>query len=210
MCFEHALLDPTKRRSFHRHMMCFIPRVSRHSSGILACFVILAMTICVACGEIRIEELVGDPLDPNVHRAHIVAIDAIVFEDGGLGEAQRKELETRWLALSQVASADPANIIAVNLGQNLRMLAAFATRTRVGTPLVNSQLRQQWLRMRGSLFDDAAWFRHSSADPIEPAIAGPPPPVRAPTRERRGADRIGPDPVVAQRPGRSREAGPPQ
>lgn len=131
----------------------------------------LAITLCVACGETRFELPVGDPLNPEAHRAQIVAIDAILFEDGGLGPVQRQELEKKLLELSEIATADKANTYAAHLGQQLRMLATAASRTRVGTPLLDSHLRQYWFRLRGSLFDDAAWFRHSSADPIEPAVA---------------------------------------
>jgi hypothetical protein len=54
----------------------------------------------------------------------------------------------------------------VELGKDLKRFAAMASRAKVGTPLLNSQLRHQWLRIRSSLFDDAWWFRRSSADPI--------------------------------------------
>ena len=172
--------------------MCSISCMVGRRSRIRACFGVLAMTICVACGETRIaqlEHLVSEPLNPDEHRAHIVAVDAILFEDGGLGETDRKQLADTLLALSKVASAGAKHIIAsnANIGRQLSALATAAERTRVGAPLLNSPLRQQWLRLRGSLFDDAWWFRHSSADPIAPAIAPPPAPsgLRAPNGEER-------------------------
>ena len=154
-----------------------------------AVFLLLAITLSAACDDFRIDKLVGDPLSPEVHRADIVALDAVLFEDGGLSDAGRKEVEKRLQALSVVAAKDPANTIAVRLGKDLKILAAGAARTPVGTTLLNSQLRYQWLRIRSSLFDDAWWFRRSSADPIEPEVPGPPPPsaLRPPTDdERRG------------------------
>ena len=154
------------------------------------------MTICVACGETRIgqlEQLVSDPLDPNAHRAHIVAVDAILFEDDGLGETERKQLAETLQALGKIASADAKHVIAsnANIGRQLRALATAVERTRVGTPLLNSPLRQQWLRLRGSLFDDAWWFRHSSADPVAPIIA--PPEAPSGLRTANGEERTGLD-----------------
>ena len=125
------------------------------------------MTISVACGETRVELPVGDPLNPELHKANIVAIDAILFEDGGLGDLERKDVESRLLALGDVAAAEKGNRYAAHLAPQFRTLAAAAARTRVGTPLLDSALREHWLRLRSSLFDDAWWFRRSSADPIE-------------------------------------------
>lgn len=128
--------------------------------------VLLAVAFYIACGETRIGSLEGPPLNPEVYRAQIVAIDAIVFEDGPLGERERQTLGNTLLVMGRFAAADTANTIARTLGQNMRTLAALAQRTKVGTPLLNSRLRQQWFRIRGSLFDDAWWFRRSSADPV--------------------------------------------
>ena len=176
--------------------MCSLPVWPAGGQRIRACFGVLAMTICVACGETRLgqlEQLVSDPLDPNAHRAHIVAVDAILFEDGGLGETDRKQLAETLLALGKVASADAKHVIAsnANIGRQLRALATAAERTRAGTPLLNSPLRQQWLRLRGSLFDDAWWFRHSSTDPVAPAIA--PPEAPSGLRAANGEERTGLD-----------------
>jgi hypothetical protein len=133
------------------------------------------MTVSVACGETRIEALVGDPLNPETHRAEIVAIDAIVFENGPLREADRETVVKTLLGLSKVAAADKANVIATSIGGNLRTLATMTSRLRTGTSLPSSPLPKHWLRLRSSLFDDVWWFRRSSADPIAPAIAESPP-----------------------------------
>lgn len=121
-------------------------------------------------GGTRIGPFEGDPLNPDVYRGQIFAIDAIVFEDGPLGEAEREELGNQLLVMGRFAETDTTNTIATTLGQNMRTLASMAKRTKVGTPLINSRLRREWLRIRGSLFDDAWWFRQSSADPIEPVV----------------------------------------
>jgi len=95
------------------------------------------------------------------------------------------------LVMGRFAQADTSNTIARTLGQNMRTLGSMVKHTKVGTPLINSRLRREWLRIRGSLFDDAWWFRRSSADPVEPPVAGPPPPSAlrpANALERTGLD----------------------
>jgi hypothetical protein len=140
---------------------------------------------CVAVTEIG--PLEGDPLNPETHRAFIVAVDAVLFEDGGLTEAGRDEVVRAFGALRDVASADPKNTIAMALGRDLERLAAVTARAKAGTTLLGSDLRRQWLRIRSSLFDDAWWFRRSSADPIERAQPGPPAPSAL--RPATGAER---------------------
>lgn len=137
--------------------------------SVRAVLALLAITLSVACGEtvIDVSKLTGEALDPAKHRADIVSLDAILFEDGGLGASERAEVVYRLLSLSKVATADPANTIAVNIGKNMKRFAASVERTPVGTPLLNSQMRRQWMAMRSSLFADASWWRWSSADPIE-------------------------------------------
>lgn len=142
-----------------------------------------------------IGHLEGDPLNPETHRAHIVAIDAIVFEDGGLTEAGREQLKNTLNALAEAVSTDKTNTIALRLAQDMRTRAAGLERTSVGTPLADSELRNQWSRIRGSLFEDAAWFRRSPADPIEPATPPPPPP--SPLRAANAEERAGLEEVLA-------------
>jgi hypothetical protein len=144
-----------------------------------------AMILSCNRGGIRIGPLTGDPLDPEVYRAQIVAIDAIVFEDGSLGEAERGELANTLQVLGRSAATDPTNTIASSLGRDLQILASMARHTKVGTPLSGSRLQLEWVRIRGSLFADASWFRQSSADPIESAEAGPPSSLRPASDEER-------------------------
>ena len=162
--------------------------MSRHRPGFWVVFAAVSLTVSAACAGIGIE-LKGDPLNPELHRAKLVAIDAIVFEDGELSPDDAMQLETLLLSLSEIASADPANTIAVIHGKELKTVAAHAKSAAVGKMRINSPLRLQWLRIRSSLFDDAWWFRRSSADPIEPAVAAPPPPspLRPATPEERAA-----------------------
>jgi hypothetical protein len=120
----------------------------------------------LACGETRLPEFTGDPLNPDVYRAQIVAIDAVLYEDGPLGEVEREEVANQLKVMGRFAEVDTTNTIAATLGQNMRTLAELARRTKVGTPLAGSRLRREWQRIRGSLFDDAWWFRQSSNDPV--------------------------------------------
>ena len=139
--------------------------------------------------------MVGDPLNPEAHRAAIVAIDAILFEDGPLAPGDRDVVKSHLLALSKVAAADPKNTIAVRLGKDLRTLAANLEAVSTTRPLVNSPLRQHWLRLRGSLFDDAWWFRRRSADPI--ATVEPEPPRPSPLRTATAEERAGLDAALS-------------
>lgn len=119
-----------------------------------------------ASGTTRIGHLEGPPLNPEVYRAQIVAVDAVLFEDGPLTEAQREDVANTLVVMSRFAAADTTNTIARTLGQNMSTLGSMVKHTKVGTPLLTSRLRREWLRIRGSLFDDAWWFRRSSADPV--------------------------------------------
>ena len=133
----------------------------------------------------------GAPLSPDAYRAQIVAVDAVLFEDGPLSEGDRTAVADHLVSMGRLAAVDTSNTIAVTLGQNMRTLSSMARHTKVGTPLLGSQLRQQWLRIRGSLFDDAWWFRRSSTDSVQPAVAGPLPPSAlrpATDAERTGLD----------------------
>lgn len=130
--------------------------------------------LALACGETRIGDLNGAPLDPDIYRAQIVAIDAVLFEDGPLSETGREDVANQLKVLGRFAEADTSNTIAATLGQNMRTLAELARRTKVGTPLAPSGLRREWRRIRGSLFADAWWFRQSSNDPVmaaQPALS---------------------------------------
>lgn len=124
-------------------------------------------TGCVVEGVIDADKLTGDALNPELHKADITAIDAILFEDGGLTADGRAELAKRLMSLAAVATKDPANTIAMNIGKNMKRFAAAVERTPIGTQLVSSPMRRQWMSMRSSLFADASWWRWSSADPIE-------------------------------------------
>jgi hypothetical protein len=138
----------------------------RRSSPFRAVFTALLLTFSVACGETVIPKLEGDALNPDTHRAPIVTLDAILFEDGPLGATDREEVAKQLVVVADAASQDPSNTIAMVHSRELRQLADIAKRTKTGTPRVNSQLRMQWFRIRSSLFGDAWWFRRSSRDPI--------------------------------------------
>lgn len=144
--------------------------MSRRILRVQAVLALLAITLSTACvveGVIDVDKLTGDALNPEAHRGDITAIDAILFEDGGLTADGRAELVKRLMSLSEVAATDPSNTIALNIGKNMTRFAAGVERTPLGTPLLNSPMRRQWMAMRSSLFADAAWWRWSSADPIE-------------------------------------------
>lgn len=153
----------------------------------VAVAMVAGLLVLSQSGQTRIGPFQGEPLDPETYRAQIVAIDAVLFEDVLATEADRSRVVENLTVLGRIASGDEHNSIARVLTQNMRTLAGVAGHTRVGTPLVNSPLRQNWLRIRNSLFADAYWFRYSSADPVMGAVEGPPPPspLKPATEEQR-------------------------
>lgn len=127
-------------------------------------------------GQTRLGPFKGEALDPEQYRASIVAVDAVLLEDGALSESGRTQASDALLALGRLTAVDTSNTIAVTLGENARMLSSMVQHTEVGTPILSTQLRREWLRIRSSMFADASWFRLSSADPVATTVAGPPPP----------------------------------
>lgn len=127
-------------------------------------------------GQTRLGPFKGDALNPEQYRASIVAIDAVLLEDGPLSESGRTQAGDALLALGRLTAVDTSNTIAVTLAENARMLSSMVQHTEVGTPILNTRLRREWMRIRGSMFADASWFRQSSADPVATTVAGPPPP----------------------------------
>ena len=143
---------------------------------------VLPALVALACDGTTVGPLTGDPLNPELYRAQIVAVDAVVFEDGPLGESGRSEVSKTLLDLAGQVGSIPNNTIAKMHARELRTIGSRVKDVSATNPAAAAALRQQWLRIRSSLFDDAAWFRRSSADPIEPAVAPPPP-----SAPRRGA-----------------------
>jgi hypothetical protein len=142
---------------------------------------VLPAYFAIACGDVSLAPLTGDPLNPELYRAQIVAIDAVVFEDGPLGEPGRAEVSKILLELSEKIGSVPDNNIAKMHARELRTLGWRVKDASATNPAAAAALRQQWLRIRASVFDDAWWFRRSSADPIERAVA-PPSSASAPAR----------------------------
>jgi hypothetical protein len=156
--------------------------VTRRVALIPRVILAVAITISAGCNQSWNGGVEGAPLNPDRHRAHIVAIDKVLFQNGPLKASDRPELEQEILAIADAASADPDNTIALELSLDLRLLSTMATSDTVHGPVANSELTRQWRHIRGSLFHDAAWFRRSAADPVASAV--PEPPVTAPkTRE---------------------------
>jgi hypothetical protein len=150
---------------------------------------LIAAVLATAACETTVGHPVARPLDPERSRAQIVAIDAVVFEDTPLTEDGRVTVADAFAGLASIAAADATNTVAVALGGELRTLSYAVSRMRPGTLMTNSDLPRQWMRIRGTLFNDAAWFRRSSRDPIEPVVATPAPAsgLRPPTDDERRA-----------------------
>jgi hypothetical protein len=66
----------------------------------------VASTFATACSGSDVTTLTGDPLNPELHRAELVAIDAVLFEDGPLSDEGRTQVADSLEALTKVAEAD--------------------------------------------------------------------------------------------------------
>ena len=97
------------------------------------------VALTAACASEAIISLPGEPLNPNEYRAHIVAIDAIVFQDSALATSARDSLEKALLDVSEAAAKVPANPGAVALQAKTRTMASMARRTASRASLKGSQ-----------------------------------------------------------------------
>lgn len=142
-----------------------------------------------ACGSGRMpgaDAYDGPALDPAPYRPQIVAIEAVLYQDGPMAETGRSRLADGMVALGLQVTETPGQP-GKAFGYELAKLALMARRTRIDFPVERTPLRHQWERIRGSLFADAAWYRRSPNDPIAPAAPDPPPlsALRSPSRDER-------------------------
>jgi hypothetical protein len=130
----------------------------------------------------------GPALDPAPYRPQIVAIEAVLYENGPMDQPRRSRLAEGMVTLGLQVTETPGQP-GKAFGYELAKLAALARRTRLDFPVERTPLRHQWERIRGSLFADAAWYRRSPSDPVASAEPEPPPAspsaLRSPNRDER-------------------------
>lgn len=127
----------------------------------------------LACGESRLPEFTGDALDPEAYRAHIVLLDAIVFEDIHLGPEAHQMLAESVARLARELSLEGDHPeTATALTEELDNLAG-TVQEATGKNMENSGIREEWTRIRGKFFQNAGWFRNTPSDPV--ADIGPRP-----------------------------------
>lgn len=142
------------------------------SIRMVALLVALALHCLAGCGadaEVDPEYLkavsaltkskVVDPVDPDLYQTQIEAIETDLFGTGPFTDVDRARLSSGFDGLGKlVLAADPAPLSQV-FG---RELVVFGKRiANADDALARSRLaaREQWRRIRGSLFFDAFWFR---------------------------------------------------
>ncbi|MBP7149883.1 MAG: hypothetical protein KBD01_20340 [Acidobacteria bacterium] len=125
-----------------------------------------ALLLLAACDtETRFPSL-GEftSVDPAKYERQIRPIEELVFTDGPPGTEGRDALATRLDGLAELLAAREQRPPAPIFARELRVLAELARRVPPDAPIENGPLREQWLRIRGSLFDDAAWFAYGPRD----------------------------------------------
>jgi len=103
-------------------------------------------------------------IDPAPYRRHIETMEWILFENEPLTEPKLLEVAARMdsVAAGLRASKRPG-ISQVHAGE-LERMADVAQRVKPDRPRLKRELREQWQRIRGSLFVDAVWYAWSAKD----------------------------------------------
>ncbi len=104
------------------------------------------------------------PLNPEDYHHEIESVDTAIFSDQPLSEFDRDALRTRIGQLAVSVAADTSSL-AQHFQRELRVLAWMAGSLQPGKSLRSSPLRRNWIRIRGSLFDDAEWFAWGEIPP---------------------------------------------
>lgn len=104
------------------------------------------------------------PVDPQRYESAISAVDREIFTSGVLNDTRRESLSSRLQALASEIDTHEGGKPVVHFASELRTLARLAERLRTDLPIEDSQLQDQWMRIRNSVFDDASWFARSEAD----------------------------------------------
>jgi hypothetical protein len=105
-----------------------------------------------------------EPLDPGRYEAAITAVDREIFTSGTLDGSRRQALSGALTALAAQVDTPATSRFARYCAGELRTLARLVERLKPRTPIEDSPLQDQWMRIRNNLFDDASWFARSEAD----------------------------------------------
>jgi hypothetical protein len=131
------------------------------SARTLAAATLVACLSGTGCGDrfdvAAMERMASlEPLDPQAYEAAIRSVEEQVFRSGPFDESRRQALSTSLRALADQMEQPQANDLVRHFAGELRTLAR---RTSARSPV-----QKQWMRIRGSVFHDAAWFAWSEAD----------------------------------------------
>lgn len=126
-----------------------------------ACAALLLLAGCAL--EVELPTVL-DPVDPLRYEAVIKAVDEGVFTAGTLDRGRRQSLAGSLRLLARQLEERETNELVRRFAGELRTLARMAERLGARTPIENSPLQEQWVRIRNSVFDDASWFAYGEAD----------------------------------------------
>ena len=104
------------------------------------------------------------PLNPDPFRSSIEAIDEGIFRRGTFDDARRKMLSSRLEALANELGARTNEPASKYFARDLRSLARMAGNLPANAAVKDSQLPNQWMRIRATVFADVWWFARSEAD----------------------------------------------
>jgi hypothetical protein len=109
---------------------------------------------------------VAEPLDPYAYRAHIALLDALLFENGPIGNEQQLVLvESVGRLAGAIALENDHRETAAELNRQLAGLVG-TMQEATGKSMENSGIPEEWRRIRDTFFQNAAWFRTRSEDPV--------------------------------------------
>jgi hypothetical protein len=127
-----------------------------------------AIAVVLACGGPNpAQDKVAEPLDPNAYRPHLALLDALIFEKGPIGnEIQLMLMESVGRFARDVELEGDHPETARALTEELTGLVG-TMQEATGKHMESSGIPEQWHRIRDSFFQEAAWFRNSSEDPVD-------------------------------------------
>lgn len=135
---------------------------------------VVALALLIGCGGSPPGvNQVAEPLDPEAYRPHLVLLDAIIFEDVELAPETHLMLTESIGGLAREVTLEGDHPeTGTMLTEELSLLLE-TVKKDAGKRLERTDIREEWLHVRGKFFRDAGWFRNSTADPV--ADLGPRP-----------------------------------
>ena len=103
-------------------------------------------------------------------RAPIAKLEERLFAAGPLSMEQRIALAVAFDDMRKALDAGTSAHLAKYSARELKTLAGMSRGLGNLGGADLDRVRQNWMRVRANMFDDASWFRFSESDPVAPAV----------------------------------------